>query len=208
MRLAVSVLLVCTACPAAAQIRTQVYRPAICVAANDQVTSLRLGKDRQNNPTRLDVAKAVEVGNGFAAKCRSDGGFMIAYSIARIDLSGNPKYSKPAVRTALFNTAVADLESIRAMVNANTSDRYEIFSIMALIYYDTRQYEKVIAVSRESDRFAARMSAASRQKVLVTRGMAESQLGQSNAAAQSFDLAARAGHPQAAAIKRRMLGVK
>lgn len=218
MRTGTAAIMLVAAVPVAAQpvqqpgvqfkARSAAVRPAACVAANDEVTSLRLGKDRQGNPTRIDVARAVEIGNANYTMCRSDGGFIIAFSIARIDLSANPKYSKPTIRTSLFKAALSDLDSLRISVNNGLSDRYEIFSILTLIYYDTRQYEKSIAVSRESDRFARQMLATSRQKVLITRGMAESQLGQSAAAAQSFDLASKAGHPQAAAIKRRMLGVK
>ena len=186
----------------------QVPRAPGCVAANDQVTRLRIGKDRQGRPNAVDIAGAVAAGDAALRNCRGDSTFLLAYGLARIDLASDVKWSIPTVRTAMFNRALADLETIKTSVLAGRSDRYEIFDILALIYYNTGQFAKAIAVTDASAPVFVRMTPASRQKTLVTRGLAQAQLGRSDAATISLNLAARNGYPHTAELKRKMLITK
>ena len=193
---------------AATASHAQLPRSARCVAANDQVTRLRIGKDRQGRPNAVDVAGAVAAGAAALGDCRGDTGFLLAFSLARIDLASDARRSAPAARTAMFNTALADLETIKSSVLAGKSDRYEIFDILALIYYNTGQFEKAIATTDASTPVFARMTPGSQQKTLVTRGLAQAQLGKPAAASLSFDLAAKRGYAHSAELKRKMLLTK
>jgi len=187
---------------------SQTPRAPACVAANDQVTRLRIGKDRQGRPNAVDVAGAVAAGDAALRNCRGDSAFLLAYALARIDLASDVKRSTPTARTAMFNRALIDLEAIKASVLAGRSDRYEVFDILALIYYNTGQFSKAIAITEASAPVFVRMTPASRQKTLVTRGLAQAQLGRSGAATTSLDLAARNGYPHTAELKRKMLITK
>jgi len=186
----------------------QTLRAPACVAANDQVTRLRIGKDRLGRPNAVDVARAVAAGDTASGNCRGDSSFLLAYALARIDLASDVKWSTPTARAAMFNRALTDLETIKASVLAGRSNRYEIFNILALIYYNTGQFAKTIAVTDASAPVFVRMTPASRQKTLVTRGLAQAQLGRSDAATISLNLAARNGYPHTAELKRKMLITK
>lgn len=189
------------------QVQAQVpTRSPACISANDNVTRMRLGKDRLGRAYPVDVVGAVAAGRSALVRCRSDSGFMLAYALARVDLAAESRRSTPAARTTMFEEAVADLEAIKSSVMAGRSDRYEIFNILALIYYDSRQHEKSLAVSKSATPYLPRMTAASQQKLLVTQGMAQAQMGQSKAADASFKRAQQSGHPKAAEIRQRMLG--
>jgi len=189
--------------PAVAAAQT---RSAACVTANNTVTQFRLGKDRAGRPSRVDLPRAVAAGDAAVRQCRSDDLFLLAYALARIDLSADAKRSTPAQRTRLFNAALADLEQLKTKVLAGKSDRYEVFNILGLIYYDTGQLDRSLAALNAGVPLLPRMTAASRQKTLLTLGMAQARIGQPAKAATTFDLAAKNGHPQAQAIKRQMLG--
>jgi hypothetical protein len=180
-------------------------RNPACVAANDLVTRLRIGKDRLGKPSAVDAAGAVAAGNTNAVACRGDDGFLLAYSLARIDLASDTKRQSLPARNAMFNAALADLEAIRSSVQAGRSDRYEIFNILALIYYNTGQFAKAETTTKASAPFAGRMTPESAQKTLVNQGLAQAQLGKSAEASASFDQAARKGYPHAAELKRKML---
>jgi len=200
--------LVLLAAPTATALHAQTPRAPACVAANDQVTRLRTGKDRQGRPNAVDVAGAVAAGDAALRNCRGDSTFLLAYALARIDLASDVKRTTPTARAAMFNNALADLETIKASVLAGRSDRYEIFNILALIYYNTGQFAKAIAVTDASAPVFVRMTPTSRQKTLVTRGLAQAQLGQPGAATTSLNLAARNGYAHTAELKRKMLITK
>lgn len=189
--------------PAAAQVRA----PA-CVQVHEEVRKWRLGKDRQERPHAVDVPRAVAIGRAAADRCRGDDGFLLAYSLARIDLSADPRRGAPEERAAQFRAAVTDLEEVRTAVLGGRSQRYEIFNILGLIYFDTRRYTDSVAVTTPPAALMAKMTPKARQYTLATRAMAYALLGQSTSAAQSFDMATKSGHPGAAAIKRKMLGKK
>ena len=201
--LAAGLMLTLVVGSAQAQVPTRV--PA-CVSANDAVTAARLGRDRNGASVRRDLALSVSVGQNAVARCRNDDGFMLAYALARVDLARDTTKGTPQSRTAIFNTALADLEAIKTKVIARQSDRLEIFNVLGLIYYETNQFSKSLATIDASAPLVARMTPESRQKMFVTRGMAQAQLGKSADAARSFDNAARFGHPNATDIKRKMLG--
>jgi hypothetical protein len=192
----------------ASALLAQAPRSSACVAANDQVTRLRLGKDRLGKPNAVDVAGAVAAGDAAAGSCRADSAFLLAYALARIDLSSDVKRAAPMPRAAMFNAALTDLETIKALVLAGRSDRYEIFDILALIYYNTGQFAKAVAVTDASTPIFAHMSPVSRQKTLITRGLAQAQLGQTEKASASLDLAAKNGYAHTAELKRKMLITK
>jgi hypothetical protein len=187
--------------PAAAQTRS-----AACASANDEVTRLRLGKDRNGRPNRIDLPKAVSVGAAAAARCAGDDRFVLAYALARIDLSGDVKRTPYARRTEMFNGAVADLEALKAKVLAGRSDRYEVFNVLGLVYYDVGQFDRSIAALSAGTPLLGRMTETSRRNTLVTLAMAQAQTGQSTKAAANFDRAAQAGYRDAQSIKQQMLG--
>jgi hypothetical protein len=211
-RLPVALAALALAGPAEGQIQAQVQaqapsgRDAVCASANDEITRLRLGKDRAGRPGRVDVPRAVALGDARVARCRNDDLFMLAYALARVDLSRDIKRSTPTQRTALFNGAVRDLEALKAKVVAGRSDRYEIFNILGLIYYDTGQFEMSKAVLQASAPFQSRMTPESRGKTLVTLGLALAQTGQTAKAAATFDNAAAGGYRRAADVKQSVLG--
>lgn len=181
-------------------------RVSACIVANDDVTRMRLGKDRTGKPFPVDLVGAVARGDQVRGQCSGDGAFMLAYSLARIDLSGDPKRGgTPAERKVIYNAGLADLEGLRSQVLAGRSDRYEIFNILALIYTSTGQPARAAAVTQSAKPFLSRMSAESRQKTLVNQGVAQAQLGQSAPAVQSFNLARQAGSKSATAVKAKMI---
>ena len=147
-------------------------RNAACVTANNTVTQFRLGKDRAGRPNRVDLPRAVAAGDAAVRQCRGDDLFLLAYALARVDLSADPKRSTPAQRTKTFNAALADLEQLKTKALAGKSDRYEVFNILGLIYYDTGQLDCSLAALNAGVPLLPRMTAASRQKNLLTLGMA------------------------------------
>jgi hypothetical protein len=183
----------------------QVARIPACVTANDDVTRMRLGKDRAGRPSPIDLPGSVARGDRARGQCSGDDGFMLAYALARIDLSGDTKRGTPTQRTALFNAAVADLEGLRGLVVAGRSSRYEIFNILGLIYNSTGQPKRGADVTASATPFLPKMTAESRQKTLITQGVAQAQLGQSAPAAKSFDLAKKAGSNRAGIVAQKML---
>lgn len=183
-------------------------RTPACIAANDQVTAARLGKDRSSRPVPLNLTQAVAVGDRYARQCRGDDTFMLAYALARIDLSGNPKLLPLAKRTPMFNGAVSDLGAIKSNVLAGRSDRYEIFNVLALIYYDVGRYADAVNTARQGAPLAGKMTPTSRQKMFTTLGLAQAQLGQTTAAAISLDTAQKFGSQRAAGLKQSVLGTK
>jgi hypothetical protein len=189
-----------------AQAQAQAARSPACVAANDEVTRLRIGRSRSGAAARVDVPKAVATGAAAAAQCRGDDKFLLAYALARIDLSTDTKRGTPAARTALFNASVDDLETVKRHVLAGASDRYEVFDILGLIYYQTGQFDRSVASLSVPPALLGKMTPDSRQKTYFTLGMAQAQVGRPNQAAQAFDLAAKNGHPRAQATKFQMVG--
>ena len=194
-------LAILAAVPAVAQ-----PRDAACVVANDDVTRMRLGKDRAGSASRIDLPGAVARGDAARSQCSRDDGFMLAYALARIDLSADASRGTREARTAMFNTSVADLEAIRAKVIAGQSDRLEVFNVLGLIYNSTGQPARSLAVTQSAQPFMARMAAPSKQKTLITQGIAQAQLGQSTPAVKSFDQAKSAGSAQADVVRRKILG--
>lgn len=185
--------------PVTATAQAQVpARTAFCVAANDEVTRHRLGKDRAGRPYPVNVGQAVAAGRRADARCRADGGFLLAYALARIDLAKDVKASSVENRTANFNSALADLDLVKRLVLAGKSDRYEVFNTLGLIYHETKQYEKAIAVLNQSAPVLNKLSLRSKQNTFFTRGLAQLELGRSAEAGASFAQAKKLGHPQAA----------
>lgn len=184
--------------PAAAA--AQPARNPACAEAEAQMTRFRTG--RAWIPAYYP--KGVAIGDRVAKMCRNDDRFLLAYSQARVDLSKDVKGSPLETRTAAFNNGMADLERIRARVVAGKSDLYEIFSILGLIYYDTNQYEKSLAVLEASAPFFNKIGTVSRRNIFFTRGMAQYQLGKYGEAASSFAYARKFGHPSAAAWESKM----
>ena len=169
-----------------------------CVAANDEVTKHRLGKDRAGKLYRVDLQRAVAAGRAAEGRCRGDGGFMLAYALARIDLSKDTDAVQLKERTALFNSAVQDLALVRRYVQSGQSDRYEVFNVLGLIYHDIGQYQESIDVLNASAPFFKKMTKTSRQNTFFTKGMALYQLGRNAEAAVAFGYAKRFGHALAA----------
>lgn len=169
-----------------------------CVAANDEVTRLRLGHDRAGRAAPVNPGQAVAAGRRAAGRCSGDNAFLIAYALARIDLSKDIKGVSLDNRTSYFNGALADLELVKRRVEARQGAQYEIFNILGLTYYDTRQYEKSIAVLNEAGPFLNASTTVSRRNTYFTKGMAQYQLGRTAEAASSFGTASKFGHPQAA----------
>jgi hypothetical protein len=187
--------LVLTAAFAAAPAPAQPSRSAECVRANDEVSRYRL----------VDPRRAVSVGSAAYARCQSDGAFLLALSMARIDAAKDVKRTPLNQRTALFNEGVAGLEQVRRLVLKGASDQYEVFNALGLTYYDLQQYDKSVGVLSEGQKFAGRMTRASQQNTFFTLGMAQMKLGRRAEAASAFGQASRAGHPQAAQWQKQAL---
>jgi tetratricopeptide (TPR) repeat protein len=156
----------------------------------------------------VNVPKAVEIGEAAAINCKDDDAFMLAYSLARIDLSAQVKFGTPAQRAEYFNSAIYDLRALDAKVRSGKSEHYEIFNVLGFIYYEAGQYQKSIEELNAAGPFLKKMSPISAQKTLITLGAAQGQLGQNDAGARSFDEAVTFGYPSAKAkeLKRKMLG--
>lgn len=193
--LAASILLT-AALPAPAS--AQPARKPECIAANDEVTRHRLGRDRAGRAFPVNVPQAVAVGLRAAPRCSGDDPFLIALALARIDLAKDVSQTSVESRTSHFNNALAYLNLVKQRVATRKSDRYEVFNILGLIYYDTQQYEKSIAVLLESAPFIGRMSLTSRRNTFFTKGMAYYHLGRTEEAEISFANAKKFGHPEAA----------
>lgn len=186
----------------------QTGRSPECVRANDEVTKHRTGKDRAGRAHSVSAEQAVAVGRRFATRCDGDSGFLLAFALARIDLAKDVRRVSLSERGELFRDGVADLERVKQRASRGQSDRYEVFNILALIYYDTKQYEKSLAVLLESAPHFERLTTTSRRNTFFTRGMAQYQLGRYDDAARSFAYARKFGHPGAAtweAAMRKML---
>lgn len=183
--------------PSPAQDVTQT-RDRQCVVANDEVTRRRIGRDRAGNTYSVNVGQAVSVGRMAAARCQGDDQFLLAYALARLDLAKEVKRLDVSERTALFNGGIEDLELIKLRVLSRQSDSVEIFNILGLIYYETKQYEKSISTLEASAPFISRLTQRSLRNTFFTRGMAQFQLGQFPQAATSFSYAKKFGHPDAA----------
>ncbi len=160
-----------------------------CAQAQAEITRNRLGQK---------VPAAVAVGRTREAECKGDDDFLLAYALARIDLAKQVNRSDVEDRTATFNDALADLELVAKRVSARRSTTYEIFGILGNIYYETKQYEKAIALLNAAAPVFPRLNAATQRTILFTRGQAEYQLGRYVEARHSFTRAARLGHPEAA----------
>jgi tetratricopeptide (TPR) repeat protein len=176
----------------------QAARKPECVAANDEVTRLRLGRDRAGRGYAVNVPQAVAAGLRAAPRCSGDDPFLIAFALARIDLAKDVKQTPLESRTSHFNNALASLDVVKRRVAAGKSDRYEVFNILGLIYYDTQQFERSIAVLLESAPFLGRMTPTSRRNTFFTKGMAYYHLGRVQEAEASFATARKFGHPEAA----------
>jgi hypothetical protein len=178
----------------AAEAQVQPDRSPRCVTAQQEVTRHRLGRDG----ARVDAGRAVAEGGRAEAACRGDGGFLLAYSLARIDLSKETRRVGLAERKALFEAGVRGLEQVRGYVVQRKSDRYEIYNVLGLVYYDVGDYQKSIGVLNSSAPFLELMTQTSRQNTFFTKGMALYQLGRNAEAAVAFGYAKRFGHAQAA----------
>lgn len=185
-------------------------RDPACVRANDRVTQLRIGRTRTGQSTPLNVANAVKTGETFLSKCNGDDNFMLAFALARVDLSAQVKFGTPDQRAKYFNSAVRDLTALDGKVRSGRSDHYEIFNVLGLVYYEAGQYQKAIDELRGASPFLSKMTAASAQKTLVTLGVAFGQLGQNDAGAKAFDQAVTFGYPAGKAndLKRKTLGAR
>jgi tetratricopeptide (TPR) repeat protein len=177
-----------------AEAQGQPVRSPRCVTAQEEVSRYRLGRDG----APIDARRAVAAGARAEAACRGDGGFLLAYSLARIDLSKETQRVGLAERKALFEAGLAGLERVRAYVAQRKSDRYEIYNVLGLVYYDVGDYQKSIDVLNSSAPFLKLMTATSRQNTFFTKGMALYQLGRNAEAAVSFGYAKRFGHAAAA----------
>ncbi len=182
----------------------QPTRPLGCEVATDLIEKLRRVRAPATRATPANLARAVRTGKLMGRGCRSDEDFLVAYALARIELSGDIQNTALEARTAYFNAGLADLELVRRSVLRGESERFDIFSILGRIYNDIQQYEKSLAVLLESAPYFGRLSAASRRESLFTKGMAYYHLGRREEAANSFANAGKFGHPDAARLEAQM----
>lgn len=161
---------------------------AECAEAQAEIARHRLARS---------TSAAISVGRKRESECRGDDGFLLAYALARIEVAKQVDRLDVRDRTETFNGALEDLELVKGHVLARRSDHYEIFGTLGHIYYETKQYEKAVAVLNASAPVFPRLNPATQRNILFTRGQAEYQLGQYNEARHSFTRAAKLGHPEA-----------
>lgn len=161
---------------------------AECAQGQADITRHRLAR---NFPAALAAGRMRK------SECDGDDAFLLAYALARIDIAKEVNQSTVGYRTDKFNEALEDLELIKNRVLARRSATYEIFGTLGHIYYETKQYEKAIAVLNAAAPVFPKLDAGTQRTILFTRGQAEFQLGRYVEASHSFTRAAKLGHPEA-----------